>query len=70
MNFDKKSLSKLIALPDSELEAVIVDIAREAGVDGNINVKKSDLDKLRAFLSVASEEDILTLINRFGGNKK
>jgi hypothetical protein len=70
MNFDKKSLSKLIALPDSELEAVIIDIAREAGVDGRINVKKSDLSKLRAFLSVASEEDILTLINRFGGTKK
>lgn len=70
MNFDKKSLSRLVSLPDDELEAVITDIAREAGVEGQINVKKSDLSKLRAFLSVASEEDVLSLINRFGGRKK
>lgn len=70
MNFDKKSLSRLVSLPDDELEAVITDIAREAGVEGQINVKKSDLSKLRAFLSVASEEDVLRLINRFGGGKK
>ena len=70
MNFDKKSLSRLVSLPDDELEAVITDIAREAGVEGQINVKNSDLSKLRAFLSVASEEDVLSLINRFGGRKK
>lgn len=70
MNFDKKSLSKLVSLPDSELEAVITDIAKEAGVEQKINIKKSDLNKLRAFLSVASEEDVLSLINRFGGGKK
>lgn len=70
MNFDKKSLSKLVSLPDTELEAVITDIAKEAGVEQKINIKKSDLNKLRAFLSVASEEDVLSLINRFGGGKK
>ena len=70
MNFDKKSLAKLTSLPDEELEAVIFDIAKEAGVEGKINIKKADLNKLRAFLRVASEEDILNLINRFGGNKK
>lgn len=70
MNFDRNSLTKLLALPDAELEAVINDIAKEAGVDSKINIKKSDLNKLRALLSVASEEDIARLINHFGGNKK
>ena len=67
MNFDRNSLTKLLALPDAELEAVINDIA---GVDSKINIKKSDLNKLRALLSVASEEDIARLIKHFGGNKK
>ena len=70
MNFDRNSLAKLLALPDAELEAVINDIAKEAGVDSKINIKKSDLNKLRALLSVASEEDIARLIKHFGGNKK
>lgn len=70
MNFDKQSLKKLLNLPDEELETVINEIAKEAGVKEKIAVKKSDLNKLRALLSVASEEDINRLINMFGGNKK
>ena len=70
MTFDRNSLTKLLALPDAELEAVINDIAKEAGVESKINIKKSDLNKLRALLSVASEEDITRLIKHFGGNKK
>ena len=66
-NYDEWCLN---CAPDNELEAVIYDIAKEAGVEGKINLKKADLNKLRAFLRVASEEDILNLINRFGGNKK
>ena len=70
MNFDKKSLTKLLSLPDEELEAVIKDIAKEAGVDNKISIKKSDLNKLRAFLSIAGEDDIAKMINNFGGKKK
>lgn len=70
MNFDRNSLMKLLSLPDAELESVINDIAKEAGVESKINIKKSDLNKLRALLSVASEEDIASLIKHIGGNKK
>lgn len=70
MNFDKQSLKQLLNLPDEELEIVINEIAKEAGVKDKINVKKSDLSKLRALLSMASEEDINKLINTFGGGKK
>ena len=70
MNFDKQSLKKLLNLPDEELKIVINEIAKEAGVKDKINIKKSDLSKLRALLSMASEEDINKLINTFGGGKK
>ena len=70
MNFDRNSLIKLLSLPDAELESVINDIAKEAGVESKINIKKSDLNKLRALISLASEEDIARLIKHIGGNKK
>ncbi len=70
MNFDKASLTKLLSLPDSELEAVINEIAREAGVTEKISIKPADIKRLRTILSVASEDDIANLIKHFGGKKK
>ena len=70
MNFDKKSLSKLLALSDEELIKVLKEIAKETGLNTeNLNISKNDIMKIRAFLSVASEDDILKLLNRFGGKK-
>ncbi len=70
MNFDKKSLKKLITLSDEELINVLRDIAKEAGVDDkNLNIGKSDVMKIRAFLSMASEDDIARLLTQFGGKK-
>ena len=45
MNFDRKSIERLISLNDAELS------------------------KLRAFLSLASADDITRLISGLGGNK-
>lgn len=70
MNFDKKSLSKLLALSDEELIKVLKEIAKETGINTeNLNISKNDIMNIRAFLSVASEDDILKLLNRFGGKK-
>lgn len=70
MKFDKKSLSKLLALSDEELIKVLKEIAKETGVNTeNLNISKNDITKIRAFLSVASEDDIAKLLNRFGGKK-
>jgi len=69
MNFDKKSLSSLLKLSDAELEVIIKEIAAESGVDQSISVKPSDIAKIRAFLSIASEEDIVQLLQRFGGKR-
>ena len=70
MNFDKKSLSNLLSLNDDELARVLKDIAKEAGLNyENIKIEKSDLMKIRAFLSVASDDDIARLLRQFGGGK-
>lgn len=71
MNFDKKSLSKLSKLSDEELTSVIKELAYEAGVgDKNFNVSKSDLVKIRTFLTFATDEQIASLLNQFGGKKQ
>ncbi len=70
MNFDKKSLSKLLTLNDEELEQVLRDIAKEAGVNAeNFAISKSDILKLRTFLSMASDDEIARLLSQFGGKK-
>lgn len=70
MNFDKNSLNKLRSLSDEELIKILKDIAKEAGIDSeNLKIGKGDVMKIRAFLSVASDDDIAQLITRFGGQK-
>lgn len=71
MNFDKKSLSKLLSLTDEELTKVLKDIAQESGINpNNLNIGKADIMKIRAFLSIASEDDIARLLSRFGGKNQ
>lgn len=70
MNFDKSSLSQLLKLNDDEFRKVIKEIAHEAGVDNQIEISTHDISKIRALLSIASEDDINRLIKQFGGKKK
>ena len=70
MNFDKSSLSQLLKLNDDEFRKVIKEIAHEAGVDNQIEISAHDISKIRALLSIASEDDINRLIKQFGGKKK
>ena len=68
MNFDKNSLSKLSKLSDDELTAIIKELALEAGVGGEkFHVSKSDLGKIRTFLTFATDEQIASLLKQFGG---
>ena len=70
MNFDKKSLSNLLALSDEEMIKVLKDIGKEAGVaPEKMNIGKNDVIKIRAGLSMASDDDIARLLSRFGGKK-
>ena len=70
MNFDKSSLSQLLKLNDDEFRKVIKEVAHEAGVDNQIEISAHDISKIRALLSIASEDDINRLIKQFGGKKK
>lgn len=68
MNFNRSSLQKLLALPDEELAKVIKEIAEEAGIDpSSFSVESTDIAKLRAMLSLASNEEIARLLQQFGG---
>ncbi len=70
MNFDKKSLSKLLTLSDEDMTRVLKDIAKEAGIDPEtLKIGKADIMKLRAFLSMASDDEIARLLSQFGGKK-
>ena len=70
MNFDKKSLDKLRTLSDEELVKVLKDIAKEGGINPDtLKIGKSDILKIRMFLSMAGEDDIANLISKFGGKK-
>ena len=68
MEFDKRSLEKLLALDDAAFESVIREVAAEAGIK-NLSVGRSDIAKLRAFLSVAGEGEINALLSKLGGRK-
>lgn len=71
MNFDKKSLAALLSLNDNELTKVLKDIAKESGINSEtLNISKTDIIKIRAFLSMASEDDIAKLLRNFGGQKR
>jgi hypothetical protein len=68
MNFDKKSLSKLLTLSDEEMTRVLKDIAKEAGIEPEtLKIGKAEIVKLRAFLSMASDDEIARLIAQLGG---
>lgn len=71
MDFNKESLSKLLALSDDEMINMLKEIAKESGINTeNIKIGKSDIFKIRAFLSIASEDDIIRLLSNFGGRKQ
>jgi hypothetical protein len=70
MNFNRDSLKKLLALGDEELAEIVREIAAESGVDTtSLVLGKSELAKLRAVLSLASDEDIARMIAGLGGGK-
>lgn len=71
MNFNRKALSRLLALNDEELAAMIRSVAAESGVDpSKISLTPSDIANIRAALSVASNDDLAKLAEQFGLNKK
>lgn len=70
MMLDKKAIEKIIQLPDDQLLMIIKGLAKESGVDiSNISINKSQLDKIRLALSVATPEDIAKASDILAGYK-
>ena len=70
MNFDRNSLTKLLTLPDDEFKKVLIEIARESGIDASkFSFSDKDIAKLKTVLSLASDSDIAEFMKKFGDRR-
>ena len=59
MKLDQNALSRLLALNDAQLKAVITRLAGENGIDlSGISIRPDDIAGVRRALSAATNEDI------------
>ena len=59
MELNKAGLERLLALNDAQLIRVLSSLAAEYGIDtSGLSLGKKDIEKLRAVLSAATDEDI------------
>lgn len=62
MQLDRKSLNRLLALNDRQLQAIIEKLASEYGLDlSRFQVRPGDMDSLRSAIRNASDSDLLEL---------
>ena len=67
MKLDKEAVARLLALNDAQLEAVIVRLAGENGIDlGGLTIRPSDIASVRRALSMATDEDITRAAQQLG----
>ena len=67
MKLDKDAVARLLALNDAQLQAVIVKLAGENGIDlGGISIRPSDMASVRRALSMATDEDIARAAQQLG----
>ena len=74
MTLDRNAVNKLLALNDKQLALVIKKLTSEAGIDpALIQITLSNIQALRAALSMATDEDLaraseqLTKLQKDGG---
>ena len=62
MQLDRKSLNRLLALNDRQLQAIIEKLASEYGLDlSRFQVRPGDIESLRNAIRNASDSDLLEL---------
>ena len=72
MELDRKQLDRLLALDDQKFKKVLLNLAKEYGIDtSQMKISDESVAGLRMILSTASESDIQNLINGFksGGGR-
>lgn len=71
MNFDRNALRGLLELDDAQLAAVILGVGASSGVDmSKISLDAAEIGRLRQALSVATDEELAALIERFSGGRQ
>ena len=67
MKLDKEAVARLLALNDAQLQAVIVRLAGENGIDlGGLSIRPSDIASVRRALAMATDEDIARAAQQLG----
>jgi hypothetical protein len=67
MKLDKNAVSRLLALNDAQLQAVIVRLAGENGIDlAGLSIRPSDIAGVRRALEMATDEDISRAAEQLG----
>ena len=67
MKLDKEAVARLLSLNDAQLEAVLVRLAGENGIDlGGLTIRPSDIASVRRALSMATDEDIARAAQHLG----
>jgi hypothetical protein len=62
MQLDKKSLNRLLALSDRQLQIFVEKLATEYGLDlSHFQVREGDIQSLRNAIRNATDEDLLEL---------
>ena len=62
MQLDKKSLNRLLALSDRQLQIFVEKLATEYGLDlSRFQIREGDIQGLRNAIKGASDEDLLEL---------
>ena len=62
MQLDKKSLNRLLALSDRQLQIIVEKLAAEYGLDlSRFQIKEGDIQGLRETIRNASDEDLMEL---------
>ena len=73
MQFDRRSLDRLLMMNDRQLEAVVRKLATDYGLDlSQFNVTPDNIKNLREALRTASDEDLTRLGEQLqnGGMKR
>ena len=70
MQLDRKALNRLLALNDSQLQALVDKLAAEYGLDlRRFQIRQGDMDGLRRAISNASDAELIALGQQFKNGK-
>lgn len=67
MKLDRNAVERLLALNDAQLQAVIMQLAGENGIDlAGLSIRPSDMEGVRRALRLATDDDIKRAAEQLG----